>query len=194
MVKEFKIVLGFLLNSKSFISKSSPSSITVLHSMQTNIPTAATGLCDFDCNILHKDLINDKDQLLCDAAARGIYFYIVPGSTLIESEAILDLTYLSYTQDNKNENNTDSIIKNENCSNNDNDRKKNSIKLLGTAGVHPYNAQTDLYNEASLFLLSNLVESNHCYAVGECGLDYSTGFPVKEFQLQWFRLVLHFIP
>ena len=32
-----------------------------------------------------------------------------------------------------------------------------------------------------------LVDTHGCLGVGECGLDYSEGFPSKEFQIPWFK-------
>jgi hypothetical protein len=51
-----------------------------------------TGLCDFDCNLLHKDIIGDKDRLTIAAKEVGISYFVVPGSTLEESQSILSLT------------------------------------------------------------------------------------------------------
>jgi TatD DNase family protein len=60
-------------------------------------------------------------------------------------------------------------------------------RFLATAGVHPYNAETEPLSDTSLQLLDEMVSAAYCRAVGECGLDYSAGFPDKEKQIPWFR-------
>lgn len=57
--------------------------------------------------------------------------------------------------------------------------------LFATAGVHPYNAHAPPtpHELAELAALTALPE---CYAVGECGLDYSAGFPAAAPQREWF--------
>jgi hypothetical protein len=59
--------------------------------------------------------------------------------------------------------------------------------ILATAGIHPYHVNEVTCNDVSIDILSNLVNRNECLAVGECGLDYSDGFPLKEIQLKWFE-------
>lgn len=60
------------------------------------------------------------------------------------------------------------------------------VRVLATAGVHPYSARAPC-GSPQLNQLRELAQSPHCRAVGECGLDYSEGFPDREFQLDWFR-------
>ncbi|KDO24187.1 hypothetical protein SPRG_10615 [Saprolegnia parasitica CBS 223.65] len=57
--------------------------------------------------------------------------------------------------------------------------------LFPTAGVHPYNA-TSAFDPAAFAMLSELAKQPEMVAVGECGLDYSPGFPSPELQLEWF--------
>ena len=118
------------------------------------------GLCDFDCNILHKHLVDDKDRYISSANEVGIKYFVVPGSSLAESQSILDLA-----------------------------KVETRIRLLGTAGIHPYSAVKDDFSENNHALLEALVAEKECYAVGECGLDYSEGFPDKAPQIEWFRCV-----
>ncbi|TYZ68670.1 hypothetical protein PybrP1_006763 [[Pythium] brassicae (nom. inval.)] len=61
--------------------------------------------------------------------------------------------------------------------------------LFATAGVHPYNAHAapETHELEELEALAVLPE---CRAVGECGLDYSPGFPPAEPQREWFRAQL----
>lgn len=116
------------------------------------------GLCDFDCNILHEDIIDEKDRLLAVAGGLGVSNFIVPGSSLESSKAILDLT-----------------------------EKRGGLKLIGSAGVHPYNAARDVFCKDAADQLASMIAMPNCYAVGECGLDYSDGFPDREKQMEWFR-------
>jgi len=59
--------------------------------------------------------------------------------------------------------------------------------MAATAGIHPYNAESIVMNEDSILALRNMLASQHCLAVGECGLDFSQGFPPSSFQVAWFR-------
>ena len=120
-----------------------------------------SGLCDFDCNILHKDLAKDKIRLLSAATSVGVNFFVAPGTDLQSSQEILDLTTI-----------------------------ENEIQLFGSAGVHPYNAATEAHCDDAISQLVVLLTHPNCYAVGECGLDYSNGFPDKVQQIVWFRSVI----
>ena len=126
--------------------------------VDSSVGSSMLALCDFDCNILHKDMLDDKDKLADAASEVGIGYFVVPGSDLESSRAILGLS-------------TD----------------LNGVRLIGSAGVHPYNAAKDILSEATLNELQGMVSSSNCYAVGECGLDYSNGFPDKDVQIPWFR-------
>ena len=116
------------------------------------------GLCDFDCNFLHKDIVEDKERLLSVAGGLGISYFVVPGSNLESSKAILDFT-----------------------------EERGRISLIGSAGVHPYNAASDFFCKDTADQLTSMISRSNCYAVGECGLDYSDGFPDREKQKEWFR-------
>ncbi|CAK4801530.1 unnamed protein product [Aphanomyces euteiches] len=63
--------------------------------------------------------------------------------------------------------------------------RKYPESVFPTAGLHPYNAtkpfDTDMFSE-----LAALAADSSTVAVGECGLDYSDGFPPAEHQLEWF--------
>eukprot|EP01041_Mallomonas_annulata_P001498 gene1498-2891_t len=69
--------------------------------------------------------------------------------------------------------------------------KRNS-HVLATAGIHPYHTAEDLLSEQTSNLLENMIQNELCICVGECGLDYSEGFPDKSFQKDWFRTHLRF--
>jgi TatD related DNase len=104
--------------------------------------TSGTGMCDFDCNILHADLRKEKDRFIASAVDVGVRWFISPGSQLKDSRELLEMT-------------------------------KIDNRFFATAGVHPYNAESEPLTESSLQALEDMVVMSNCYAVGECGLDYS---------------------
>ncbi|TDH65816.1 hypothetical protein CCR75_003617 [Bremia lactucae] len=63
--------------------------------------------------------------------------------------------------------------------------RQHPTQLFPTAGVHPYFARTTP-SEVELSALKRLVEIDDVRAVGECGLDYSPGFPERILQMKWF--------
>lgn len=134
--------------------------ITSAAAVSFNREIAISGLCDFDCNILHKDLAKDKVRLLTAAKSVGVTYSIAPGTDLQSSKEILDLS-----------------------------TSENEMQVFGSAGVHPYNAVTEAYCDDAISQLTVLLTHPNCHAVGECGLDYSSGFPDKDQQIPWFRSV-----
>jgi TatD DNase family protein len=91
------------------------------------------------------------------AQENGVAHFVVPGSTLMDSLQAIEAA------------------------------EKESCIVAATAGVHPYNTESTPLNEENLQLLRTLISSPHCGAVGECGLDFSDGFPSSSFQVDWFR-------
>nr|AIF71173.1 TatD related DNase [Globisporangium ultimum] len=67
-------------------------------------------LFDFDCNLTHDDMVADVEMHMQHGAAAGVTEMLVPGATLEESQAAIDL-----------------------C-------RKYPTQLFPTAGVHPYHA------------------------------------------------------
>ncbi|GMG16242.1 unnamed protein product [Phytophthora fragariaefolia] len=63
--------------------------------------------------------------------------------------------------------------------------RQHPTTLFPTAGVHPYNARA-MPTSWELATLKELAELHEVKAVGECGLDYSPGFPEPELQRTWF--------
>lgn len=114
-------------------------------------------LLDFDANLLHEDLVVDMERHITTAQGKGVGTFVIPGSTLEDSALGLALA-----------------------------RERPSV-VLATAGIHPFRASQIEYNPGTLAALEALVTDPHCLAVGECGLDYSPGFPPAEAQLPWFR-------
>jgi hypothetical protein len=88
--RKFKTAVGFLslYCTSSFSLPFSLQNMALISSRSY----LTTGLCDFDCNLLHKDIIGDKDRLTIAAKEVGISYFVVPGSTLEESQSILSLT------------------------------------------------------------------------------------------------------
>ena len=134
----------------------------------SNMARFASGsLVDFDANLLHKDLVTDMVHHVSVAQERAnVQLFVVPGSDLEDSTAALALAR---------------------------DPEMGS-RVVATVGVHPYNSERVAYEESSLDKLRALVLAGNtesgdgvCRAVGECGLDYTPGFPTAEFQLPWFR-------
>jgi TatD DNase family protein len=118
---------------------------------------SSSPLVDFDANLLHADLREIKDSLMEKAKEMGVQYFVVPGSTLEDSTQVLEF-----------------------C-------KERGSEIVATAGVHPYHVMEEACNDDSLEKLRLLTENEKCHAVGECGLDYSEGFPAPELQANWFR-------
>lgn len=119
------------------------------------ITSTTTQLVDFDANLFHKDV--DFVTATQRAQEKGVQSFVVPGSTLCDSEKALAAA------------------------------EKYSCILAATAGVHPYNTESIVLNEENIQTLRHLLSSPYCLAVGECGLDFSDGFPSTSSQMDWFR-------
>lgn len=120
-------------------------------------------LFDFDANLLHKDLKPKLDEIILNANMYGVKRFGVPGTTIAESTEIIEMVK-SQIYDNK---------------------------IIATCGVHPYNSALEpLVEDKEIDALTRLIQLPECLAVGECGLDYSEGFPSKDFQLTAFETQL----
>ncbi|MEZ9141756.1 MULTISPECIES: TatD family hydrolase [unclassified Shewanella] len=62
------------------------------------------------------------------------------------------------------------------------------LKLYSTAGVHPHQASS--WDENSLDKLTQIANSKHVVAIGECGLDYNRDFSPRKDQRQAFEAQL----
>lgn len=138
-------------------------------------------LVDVDCNLLHKDLISIMDsssfkfddvpppfKILHHPSTRSIQAMISPSSTVEESEKSVHLIQSST------------------------DKQRNNIIIKTSGGVHPYHTQEEaLIPENVNKLRALLAKSNNAIScIGETGLDYSEGFPHKQYQLPWFQTQL----
>ena len=117
-------------------------------------------LFDVDCNLTHNDLKDQVEEHLLGAKAAGVSGMVVPGSTLEESRACLDIAERFGTS---------------------------QFHMKTTVGVHPYHAEE--WQNNTLSALRKMMVDNALVvaAVGECGLDYSEGFPDRVFQLPVFE-------
>jgi Tat protein secretion system quality control protein TatD with DNase activity len=91
------------------------------------------GLCDFDANLLHKDLIAEESMRM--AKTVGVKWFVVPGSSLTDSLAALNLS------------------------------QSNSDVIAATAGIHPFNTSTVPHNNSTIEELENLVQHPFCRSV-----------------------------
>lgn len=116
-----------------------------------------TTLLDFDANFLHKDLRLDFLRHFETARAHNVAQFCVPGSTLADSSEALSLS------------------------------KSHPSVIFATCGVHPYQTENIPLTPRTLAELDGLVSDEACAAVGECGLDFSEGFPPSAIQIPWFK-------
>lgn len=148
---------------------------------QNSSQRMSSKLVDVDCNLQHDDLIqlsqqsttstkNDDDvpdcfQLLYHPSIQhaNIGAMIVPSSTILESQSMQSL--LSQL--------TSNTI--------------NGMEVKTTVGVHPYHAQEEDTLQQVSVLKELLSQPSNICAIGECGLDYSPGFPDKSYQYPWFQ-------
>ena len=129
-----------------------------------NTTPDAGALVDLDANLLHKDLREDMaHHVLLAKTHANVQWFVVPGSTLGDSAEALALA----------ESGEAGLARG---------------RLIATAGVHPYHAAAPEHpHPRGVDRLRELIARHAiCKAVGECGLDYSEGFPDKELQLPWF--------
>jgi len=176
-------------------------------------------LIDVDCNLLHPDLIsllspdpddvhdNNKEEktsnkhhqendeaMLVEPELRilhhpsttksNIVAMISPSSTIDESKRSVEL------------------FTSASASSSSSYSKTNNILIRTTVGVHPYHTQecgdpSDIDESSSSSSIEQLrTLLNHeeykqvISCIGETGLDYSPGFPQKNFQLPWFTAQL----
>lgn len=75
------------------------------------------------------------------------------------------------------------------------DHQRNNVCVKTTVGVHPYHAQeVGAPGPETLskirYLLDKPNSKQIISCIGETGLDYSEGFPEKEYQIPWFKAQL----
>lgn len=148
--------------------------------LKLSATTKLPSLIDVDCNLTHKDLRDDAIKLVRMAFfGCGVRGMIVPGSSLDDSVSSLKLIRTLAAS------------------------SATSCEFKSTAGVHPYfagsNGMDDPQNgNMRIFkVLSGIRDLVHSElgkgkdglvaAIGECGLDYSDGFPSPDIQLRVFE-------
>ena len=126
-------------------------------------------LIDIDCNFLHMDMPSFPDVLLHPSTLRSnTVAYVSPGSDLDECEEMIRRI--------------DNLSGSSGCA-------PPAPSIMTTAGVHPYSAgRVAASLPATRDRLLSLLSSPRVSCVGECGLDYSEGFPGREEQLPLFRM------
>ena len=148
-------------------------SIPANMSTSTVINSKVGCLVDFDANLLHKDLCQDLEHHVRQAQSfSNVHWFVVPGSTLNDSiESLLLARSGSQT----------GVLQ--------------GAHVIATAGVHPYHTNTADHTSSdgtapAALRLREIISAHKdvCKAVGECGLDYSEGFPSKDVQIPWFRI------
>lgn len=152
---------------------------------------ATPPLIDVDCNLMHKDLQSlqqqrpsqdeelegDKGKLdiLQEDAVKesNIVAMLSPSSTLEEAKRGLALLSDVSGADTR-------------------------VEIKTTVGIHPYHVTDEgigsVQEELDRMreLLEEYTPSSLVAAVGECGLDYSEGFPSREAQLPWLEAQVQF--
>jgi TatD DNase family protein len=126
-------------------------------------------LFDVDCNLTHKDLIADASEHVSAAVKIGVAGMVVPSMTISEAQQCLNI----YEKFNS-----------------------SSFEVRTTVGIHPYTAKEFIHQTsrdnvriATMEEMKNMIlkNKNIIAAIGECGLDYSDGFPDKSIQLPCFE-------
>ena len=145
----------------------------------SKVSKQAAALIDIDCNLLHKDLISvcgndDPLEILRHPSTQNanIVGVLSPSSTLEESAISVELVR------NLAESGNESI---------------GGIQVLTTVGVHPYHAAEVAVDVENIERIKSLIKQGGAgvVCVGECGLDYSEGFPDAGDQLPWFHAQLN---
>jgi TatD DNase family protein len=130
-------------------------------------------LFDVDANICHEQLITDREEHMQKAYHAGVASMLVPASTAASAIEIQQ-----FVQSHTNTPSSSPLLP----------------RVFTTAGIHPYEASAELVDPTTLQLITDIQTLRHLLtnhpdtvvAVGECGLDYSEGFPAQESQVRVF--------
>lgn len=121
-------------------------------------------LFDVDCNLTH-DMLKSLgvEQILQVARDSGVEAVLVPGSSVSSSREALELAKSRIGEVN--------------------------TRIFATAGIHPYEVERESQTHESLKSAMRELKAmaSDAAAIGECGLDFSEGFPEREIQMQWFE-------
>jgi Tat protein secretion system quality control protein TatD with DNase activity len=127
-------------------------------------------LFDADANITHEIFSNNAQEVLVTARRAGVHAAMVPGTTVDDSKRAIELIRTLATS-------------------------QTPVSLFTCSGVHPYCVTAEQAEEdgkslgKDIELLREMYKANDdiVVAIGECGLDYSDGFPDRLVQLPVFR-------
>ena len=121
-----------------------------------------------DASSFDVDDIRAPLKILHHPSTRSIKAMISPSSTIEESEQSVHLL--------------------QSCT----ESERNNIRIKTTVGVHPYSTKEEAITPGNLDKLRALLDDSNnnneiIACIGETGLDYSDGFPDKQYQIPWFQ-------
>ena len=125
-------------------------------------------LTDVAANIYHPQLLPELDVHLANASKAGVTCMVVPASDVQSAQVILDRSQQPPLD--------------------------HRLSIRSTVGIHPYEAGT-INNDRLAQNMSQirdlaLQHQDLFVAIGECGLDYSPGFPHSNLQQRIFSAQL----
>jgi TatD DNase family protein len=175
-------------------TKETKNNISSIPTDESPLPTKTFDypLIDVDCNLLHSDLTSLLASSPNYGKSKSKYFNILhhpstplsniqcmfsPSSTIDEAEEFHQILLESNVE------------------------SRNSIEIRMSVGIHPYHTNE---NEIGTFddeeanakgRIKSLLEKDrdlgYITCIGEAGLDYSDGFPDRNYQLPWFEFQLN---
>ena len=112
---------------------------------------------DIGINLTHKSFNADREEIVKNAAEKGVFPLIITCTSVRASQIAADYAGKSTA---------------------------GGTPMYSTAGVHPHDAKG--CNESTIEQLRKLSKLPHVVAVGECGLDYDRDFSPRDVQKKWF--------
>lgn len=120
-------------------------------------------LIDIGVNLSHKRFAHDTREVLKYARENGVHKLILTGTSVTESNRVIDLL--------------------------DKYSSEFPRMLYGTVGIHPHSASG--FSNASLTDLRSLSAHSSVVAIGETGLDFYRNLAPKEMQIECFEAHLN---
>ena len=134
-----------------------------------SFPTPSFPLTDVAANIYHPQLLPELDVHLANASKAGVTSLVVPASDVQSAQDILDRSQQP-TLD------------------------QHQLSIRSTVGIHPYEAgplNNDRLAQHMTQMHDLVLQHPDLFvAIGECGLDYSPGFPDSNLQHRIFSAQL----
>ena len=172
------------------------STVPVYFTSMFKMPKRLLGkIIDIDANLLHPDLINNFQYHVDNSLKRDIEMFVVPGSTLDDSMKSIELSQTNPSRfiatAGIHPYNTESIPYSQETQ----QALENLIQIASTSETSATSGTShecldDDGGEYEYNVTTNTTHIQSVRCVGECGLDYTEGFPSKEIQLPWFRLAI----